>query len=615
MKKKILYIKYILAVVILIGFSLYAQNTVKKGSKTKLQIRYEIENTIVLLKNDTNSVPIQNLGKTKIAVITSLPKDNAFEKMLDNYANISHFTDSSLSGNELFKKLETFDIVILGYIPSDKTIGLKQLFKLNNLIFVYFDKPQNISLNKLNINSSTVIYTPNSDTISQEYTAQLIFGGIGAKGKLKNDIPIGFKKGSGLTTAENIRFKYTIPEEVGLNSHTIKRKVDSIMLNGIKNNAFPGAQLLVAKNNKIIFHQAYGFHTYDAKQKVQLNDVYDMASVTKIAATLAALMKLYDDKKIALDTPFSDYWKRWKGEKDKKNLTLREILAHQAGLIPYIIFLNDVLKKGKIKTRYIRNHPKSRFKLQAYDSIFIRNKFKNKIYRKITKSKVNNEKKYKYSGLSFLIFPRLVQQLTNIPFDTYLDQTFYSSLGTNTLGFNPKIKNFTNAIVPTERDSIFRKTLTKGWVHDENAALLGGISGNAGLFATANDMAKLMQIYVQYGTYGGKRYLSEATVAEFTKVQYPDNNNRRGLGFDKPLLNNSELDLSDAYPAPEASPESFGHAGFTGTFVWADPKNQLVFIFLSNRVYPTRKNRKLYELNIRSALHQVFYKSDLPKKK
>ena len=195
-----------------------------------------------------------------------------------------------------------------------------------------------------------------------------------------------------------------------------------------------------------------------------------------------------------------------------------------------------------------------------------------------------------------------------------MNQTFYSSLGTNTLGFNPKIKNFANAIVPTEMDSVFRKTLTKGWVHDGNAALLGGISGNAGLFATANDMAKLMQLYVQYGTYGGKRYLSEATVAEFTKVQYPDNNNRRGLGFDKPLLNNSELDLSDAYPAPEASPESFGHAGFTGTFVWADPKNQLVFIFLSNRVYPTRENRKLYELNIRPALHQVFYKADLPKK-
>ena len=610
MKKNIFYLKSILSIIILIGFSSNAQNT----TKTKLQIRYKIENNIVLLKNDTNSVPIQNLGKTKIAVITSLPKNNAFEKMLDKYAYIYHFTDSSFSENELFKKLETFDIVILGYVSYDKTRGLRHLFKLNNLIFVYFDKPQNTYSSKLNINSSTVIYTPNSNTISQEYTAQLIFGGIGAKGKLKKNIPLGFKKGSGLTTVENIRFKYTIPEEVGLNSHTIKRRVDSIMLNGIKNKAFPGAQLLVAKNNKIIFHQVYGFHTYDAKQKVQLNDVYDMASVTKITASLAALMKLYDDKKIALDTPFSNYWKRWKKKKDKKKLTLREILAHQTGLIPYINFLNDVLIKGKIKTRYARSVPKSRFKLQAYDNIFIRNKFKKRIYRKITRSKVSNEKKYKYSGLSFLIYPELVQQLTNTPFDTYLNQTFYSSLGTNTLGFNPKIKNFANAIVPTEMDSVFRKTLTKGWVHDGNAALLGGISGNAGLFATANDMAKLMQLYVQYGTYGGKRYLSEATVAEFTKVQYPDNNNRRGLGFDKPLLNNSELDLSDAYPAPEASPESFGHAGFTGTFVWADPKNQLVFIFLSNRVYPTRENRKLYELNIRPALHQVFYKADLPKK-
>ena len=177
------------------------------------------------------------------------------------------------------------------------------------------------------------------------------------------------------------------------------------------------------------------------------------------------------------------------------------------------------------------------------------------------------------------------------------------------MGFNPDKWQVTNKVVPTELDTLFRNTLTQGWVHDENAALLGGVSGNAGLFATALDLAKLMQLYQNYGTYNGQRLISENTVKEFTEVQFPENENRRGLGFDKPLLDNSELSISEAYPAPDASPDSFGHSGFTGTFVWADPKNQLVFIFLSNRVYPYRTHRKLYSLNIRTALHEVFYKA------
>ena len=408
---------------------------------------------------------------------------------------------------------------------------------------------------------------------------------------------------------------YGTPYDVGLDSSYINTNVQKIITNGIKNNAFPGAQVLVAKNGKIIFHKAYGYHTYDSIQPVALDDMYDLASVTKITAALPALMKLVDEGKLDLDAPFSTYWKRWKKEKDKRDITLREILAHQAGLQPYIVFLNEVFKKNKkLKRRFVHSSPNRRFQNQAYDGLFVKNKFNKKMYRLIDRSKVSAEKKYKYSGLAFLIFPQLIEQLTGESYDYYLEKNFYLPLNAPTMGFKPKTKDFTNFIVPTEVDTLFRHTLTQGWVHDENAALLGGISGNAGLFATATDLAKLMQMYMQYGVYDGKRYISEATVKEFTRVQFPENDNRRGLGFDKPSLNNSELPLSKAYPAPEVGASSFGHSGFTGTFVWADPENQLVYIFLSNRVNPTRDNRNLYNLNIRPAVQQVFYKATLPSK-
>ena len=394
---------------------------------------------------------------------------------------------------------------------------------------------------------------------------------------------------------------------INLVSEETNQKVDSIITNGIKNHAFPGAQVLVAKKGKVIFHKAFGFYTYDSIRPVALNAIYDLASVTKITAPLLALMKLYDEGKLNLDVPFSTYWKPWEKIKNKKNLTLREILAHQAGLKPYIVFLNEVQKKGQLKRKYIRSELSPRFKSRAYENLYVKNGFVRKMYREINRSQVSENKTYLYSGLTFLIFPQLISQLSGASYEYYLQKHFYLPIGAASLGFNPDTRGYHNDIVPTEVDTLFRKNLVKGWVHDENAALMGGISGNAGLFGTARDLYLIMQMYQNYGTYDGHRYLSEATLKEFTTVQFPENDNRRGLGFDKPLLNNKYLPISDAYPAVEASEESFGHSGFTGTFIWADPINQLVFIFLSNRVYPTRDNRNLYELNIRPLLHQLFY--------
>ena len=398
-------------------------------------------------------------------------------------------------------------------------------------------------------------------------------------------------------------------ESIGLNADEIHSQVDSIMTRGIKEKAFPGAQLLVAKDGKVIFHETYGYHTFDSIQKVSKDDIYDLASVTKITGPLPALMKLYEEGKIDLDAPFSTYWKPWKRQKDKKNITLRELLAHQAGMHPYIVFLAEVMKKGELKHRFIRNKKNSRYSKQAYENLYVKTRFKNKVFRHINRSEVSDKKVYRYSGLASLIYPQLIENLSGEDYETYLQKHFYEPLGCSTLGYNPVDKGYKNTIVPTEQDTLFRKDVVTGWVHDENAALLGGVSGNAGLFGSASDLARIIQMYVQLGNYNGRQFLKPETVKEFIRIQYPENNNRRGLGFDKPLIGNDTLSLSQAYPAPEVSPESFGHAGFTGTFVWADPKNQLVYIFLSNRVYPTRSHRNLYNLNIRPSLQQVFYKA------
>jgi CubicO group peptidase (beta-lactamase class C family) len=398
----------------------------------------------------------------------------------------------------------------------------------------------------------------------------------------------------------------------GIDFVSLHKKVDSIVSLGIKNEAFPSAQILVAKNGKLIYHKAFGYHTYDSIQVASIYDMYDLASVTKVLGPLPAIMKLVDEGKLDLDKPFSTYWNPWKSKKDKKDLSLREILAHQGGLQSYIVFLNKIIKKnGEPKKRFVRKIESKKFNKQAYDGLFINNRFQKKVNRIINRSKVSAEKKYRYSGLTFLIFPQLIEQLTGQNYEAYLQDNFYTPIGASSLSFKPKTKGYINKIVPTELDSLFRHSLTQGWVHDENAALLGGISGNAGLFGNAQDVAKMMQLYLNYGNFNGKQLIKENTLKEFIQVQYPENENRRGLGFDKPYLNNADLELADAYPAPETSALSFGHSGFTGTFVWADPENKMIYVFLSNRVYPSRSHRKLYELNIRPAIQQLFYQAIL----
>jgi CubicO group peptidase (beta-lactamase class C family) len=318
-------------------------------------------------------------------------------------------------------------------------------------------------------------------------------------------------------------------------------------------------------------------------------------------------MKLYDEGKIKLDVPFYEYWHPFK-HSNKSDITLREILAHQAGLEAWIPFWKRTIRRNeRLKRRIFRHDSTSKFDLPVVQDLYMNKHYKRAIYREIKKSPVSKEKKYKYSGLAFYLFPQIVEDLSHMPFPEFLNTNFYHPLGAWTLGFNPYQHDPLKEIVPTEIDTFFRKKAIHGYVHDEGAAMMGGVSGNAGLFGTANDLAKLVQMYLQMGSYGGRQYIADTTMKEFIKRQYPDNDNRRGLGFDKPLIGNDTLQGTACYPACSASSESFGHSGYTGTFLWADPKEQLLYIFLSNRVYPTRLNDKIVTLNIRTNIQQAIY--------
>ncbi|MCF8715791.1 serine hydrolase [Joostella atrarenae] len=568
------------------------------------------EDSCVVLKNENQLLPIKDLLQYNIGLLdfsinaNSNKSSDELLNELNKYSEVKNVTSG-----------DAFEQDLLICTITSKNVDWELLYRVlklspkKKIILVSFIPLSSIKFNDYIFESDVLIQFDKLNSVSMRNASEIIFGGKACYGKLVNPIEGRYEANFGISLENKIRMGYGNPEEEGLNSEFIDRKVDSIMSKAIDKHAFPGAQLLVAKNNTIIYHKAFGYHTYDKKYKVTNNDLYDLASVTKITGPLPVLMQLVDNGVIDIDEKFSHYWKPWRKIKNKKDITVREVLAHQAGLEPYYIFLNEIIKDKEFVKRFVRNEPSKKFSIQIYKNLYLNNRFHKKMYRIINKTPVSAVKKYKYSGLTFLLYPEIISQLTGVSYEKYVTDSIYSPLGAENLMFNPSGKYSEDLIVPTELDTIYRKEFVKGWVHDENASLLGGVSGNAGLFGTANDLAKLIAMYQNMGTYGGKRYISEKTLKEFSKVQYPENDNKRGLGFDKPLLNNASLDISHASPAPEVSPKSFGHGGFTGTYVWADPENKLMFIFLSNRVYPTRDNRNLYSLNIRPSLQQVFYKA------
>lgn len=582
----------------------------------------ESENAIVALKNEKNLIPLQRLDTLKVAsIVVRLQQGNFFQATLDQYlptvqmgVGVSEDTDYQA----LAKKIgQTYNVVIAAVDADAIRDDLVGPFKMmdrffnalrqeTNFILVVFGQGEvwgNLAVHNY---SDVLLYAPHNDRFTQSLTAQAIFGAAGIDSRLPSDLSYTYRKGDGLDIPGGLRLRISPPEAIGINGDSLRNGINTILMEGLNAHAFPGVQVLVAQKGHIIYHQVFGKQTYDpASPPVAHQDLYDLASLTKISASLPALMRLYEEGKIGLDDPLKNWYPKFK-KSNKKNLTLRRLLTHTAQIKAWIPFWRNTLKKnGTFKKNTFQRDSTAQFNVKITDSLWLHEQYRNKIFKAIKKSKLSKAVGYVYSDMSFYLYPEVVESLTGQPFEAYLKNTFYHRMGAYSLTFNPLKYYPKDWIIPTENDTFFRKTQIHGVVHDEGAIMLGGVSGHAGLFGNITDLAKLMQMYLNGGTYGGERYLSEATLNTFNSRPYESEGIYRGIGFDKPLL---KYDPVKSHTAAAASPESFGHSGFTGTFAWVDPKEQLIFIFFSNRVYPTRDNRKLIEMRIRQRIQEAIYR-------
>ncbi|MDB5261838.1 MAG: serine hydrolase, partial [Adhaeribacter sp.] len=576
------------------------------------------EMSVTVLRNQRNALPVKNLDTLRIAALSiGTQTATPFQQMLNRYAPTTNFflpANASIDYlRDLKNQLQKYNLIIAGVhdlstrpagnygVSAETVVFVKELAKGKKTILSIFGNAYSSAkfqdLEKLN----AVIMAYQESVNAQEVAAEIIFGGIGSQGRLPVTSTSVYKASMGVTTTGGGQFKYSSPEDIGLSSRTFSR-IDSLVQLAIREKAIPGAQVLVAKGGNVIYQKSFGYHTYENKMPVSNTDIYDLASVTKISTSIAALMKLQDEGKFDFNKTVGEYLPEFRGS-SKENLVFKEILAHQARLKAWIPFWQNTVKKnGKFKWFTFKADSSARFPIKVAQNLYMHRNYHKKIYKQIKESPLNEKAGYVYSDLSFYLYPVIVERLTGKKFEDYLKENFYKPLGAQTLTFTPE-KHFPhNRIVPTEYDSLFRKQLLHGTVHDEGAAMLGGVSGHAGLFGNANDLAKLMQMYLQKGQVAGRRYISEATLNTYTGCQFCPTN-RRALGFDR--INSPYVENGNA--AKGASPESFGHSGFTGTFTWVDPKYDLVYVFLSNRVNPTRNNNKLSQLNTRTAVQQVIY--------
>jgi CubicO group peptidase (beta-lactamase class C family) len=574
-----------------------------------------IANALTTVRNQDNLIPVHDMDDM---VTLSIGKGEMtpFQTSLDQFGNMEHFFLNKNAPDSVAKKMIDLlgqrKLVILSlhdlstrpknnYGVTQQMIDVAtNLAARTKVILTIFGTPYILKYFDFN---ECVLEAYEEDPMYQEIAANAIMGGSGTNGRLPVTATLKSKGGTGVTTHSLGRLSVDIPERVDMNSEKLKQ-IDVICNELISKGAAPGCVVLVAKNSKVIYKKAFGYHTYEKNTPMTTEDVFDLASVTKISASTMSLMKLQGEGKIDMKQPMSKYLADLKGS-NKESLLLEDIYVHQAGLQAWLKFYEATLDKTASTPRpsiqYYRTQFSADFPIPVAANLFLKKGYEEEIYKEIIKTDLRPTREYKYSDLGLILTTKMIKSLTGKDLDEYTRENFYRPLGLKTTGYKPWVKIPLNRIPPTEEDNYYRNGRVQGYVHDMAAAMLGGVSGHAGLFSNASDLAVLYQMVLNGGTYAGKQYLKPEVIREFTTRH--GGSTRRGIGFDM-----KELDATKTQTvAASASELTFGHTGFTGICVWVDPKYKLIYIFLSNRTYPTMENNKLGNLDYRTKIHQAIY--------
>ena len=589
------------------------ENILSKVNTSKDTLLYSkaMRSAITLVKNTNNILPLTNNKKyLHVAFGENDRGDHLYDKM-NKYLNVDTYTNDDIT--PLFNKTK-YDGILISYHGSSKSpyasnIIPKEIVEKINSISVNNNVVLNLFLNPYSLNSfksienfESIVIGYQNNMISQEVLADLLFGVSSFKGK----IPVSnnfFKVNHGLTFSKKNIIGFSRPSYEGFDTARLSY-LDSIAKNAIDSMMTPGIQMLVSRKGKIVYNKSFGYHTYEKVNKLENNHVFDLSSITKILATMPLVLQEFDNKNISLETNLSELFPK-KKLNEKGSISIKEMLSHYARLRPWIPFYEETLnRKEKPKSRFYKSNSKSTFSTRVSENLFLKSNYREKIFKSILDSELRDTLEYKYSDLPFYFLKFWFEDLYNKPLNILANEKIFEPLGLKRTMFNPHESISLEEIVPSERDDFFRHSKLHGYVHDEGAAMLGGISGHAGLFSNAYEVAIVLQAMIQKGSYNNQRLFSENSFNTFNYCYYCDNDNRSGVGFDKPQVEGKHGSTFGG-----VSMNSFGHYGYTGSIAWADPDEEIIFIFLSNRTYPTRENTLLQTSNIRTRAQEIVYKS------
>ncbi|WP_108424754.1 glycoside hydrolase family 3 N-terminal domain-containing protein [Flagellimonas amoyensis] len=573
-----------------------------------------IEGAMTVAKNNFSLMPIRKLDNKKIAYVQfGDDSGSTFLETMNKYYKVTQIKAKDIAAYK--NELADYNLVIIGLHKNNESpwkgykFSKNELFwmeeisrlRTSNTILALFAKPYAL-LDVVNFDAMDgVVVAYQNSKIAQEKAAEVIFGAIGSTGKLPVSAHAEFPVGTGTKLEAIQRLGYSIPERVGMSSEKLAQ-VDTLLQQGLDSLMYPGAQVLVARKGKVIYNKSFGKPAYNSDLDITEKSVYDLASLTKILSTLPIIMKMEEEGKIALNDTFKDLIPGY-ADTELKDVTVLKALSHYGRLPAWIAFYIDTLTKDrKPSPEFYSNNPSEAFPYKVAEHLYLTRSYKDSIHNRIGRQSLKSNR-YRYSDLAYYVFKEYIEDTYQRPINELADEFFYKPMGLQRTTFNPLKKIPKDEIVPSEEDDYYRYQTVQGYVHDMGAAMQGGVGGHAGLFSTANEVAKIMQMYLQGGYYGGERFLNERTIKKFNTCYFCNNDVRRGVGFDKPQLGSSGPTCGCV------SRKSFGHSGFTGTFTWADPDAELVYVFLSNRTYPSATNTLLISSALRTRVQKAIYDS------